>query len=279
MAWITRALLFTLASSLVVLAPSRAEAQGSDLTGRLAPDMTFADGMNGVAAGTTLSAFRGKVVWVKFILRDCPRCRKALPLAQQLHDRWGGSGLVVLTVVRQFGPREMQSFMSQNGYDFRLGTDRDGSLASRYGVRTMPTDYVIGVDGRVKASNGAPEAVLLTELGRYRLARLGTVPESMQGVRDAVWRWDYGAALRTTEAALAGGTADAEVRALATRVVTQAREEFDARLALAAKRARQGRRDVAGSIHDRVVENFEGTSLAPAAIEARTRFLAASRGR
>lgn len=279
MAWISRAFLFTFVAAVVWGASEPARAQGNDLTGRLAPDLSFSDGMNGVAAGSTLSSFRGKVVWVKFILRDCPRCRASMPRAQQLHDRWGGSGLVVLTVVRRFGPAGMRSFMAQNQYDFRVGTDPDGSLASRYGVRTMPTDYVIGGDGRVKASNGAPESVLLTELGKYRLARLGTVPESMLSVRDAVWNWDYGTALRTVEAAVAGGGGDAEDKALAARVSTQAREELDARLALASKRARQGKTDIASSIYDRVVEKFEGTSLAPLAQAARDRFRAGLRGR
>ena len=279
MVWISRALLLTCAAALVVTAPLPAHAGGTDLTGRLAPDMTFAEGMNGVGAGTTLSSFRGRVVWVKFILRDCPRCRASMPLAQQLHDRWGGSGLVVLAVVRQFGPAEMQSFMAQNRYDFRVATDRDGSLAARYGVQTMPTDYVIDIDGRVKASNGAPEAVLLTELGKYRLARLGGVPEGMGSVRDAVWNWDYGTALRTVEAAAAGGGASGDVQALAGRVTAQAREELEARVALAEKRAREGKTDVARAIYDRVVEQFVGTSLAAAASEARTRFLNGLRGR
>ena len=186
---------------------------------------------------------------------------------------------MVLAVVRRFGPAGMRSFMAQNQYDFRVGTDPDGNQASRYGVRTMPTDYVIGVDGRVKASNGAPESVLLTELGKYRLARLGTVPESMSSVRDAVWNWDYGTALRTVEAAVANGGGDAEDQALAARVSTQAREELDARLALASKRARQGKTDIASAIYDRVVEKFGGTSLAPLAQAARERFRAGLRGR
>lgn len=274
MVWISRTF------AVVVLTAFFAQplsAQGNDLTGRLAPDMRFASGMNGVTSDTTLSSFRGKVVWVKFILRDCPRCRATLPRAQQLHDRWGGSGLVVLTVVRRIGPEGMRPFMDKHGYDFRMGTDASGSLAAPYGIRSMPTDYVIGVDGRVKASNGAPEPVLLTELGRYRLARLKAVPEALSTVRDAVWRWDYGAALRTTEAALAD--ADAELTAFAARLLAQAREELDARVELATKRAKQGKWDVARSIHDRVVENFRDTSLAPVANEARERFLEAMRRR
>lgn len=276
MVWISRTFFVVVVATLCA---KTSHAQGSDLTGRLAPDMRFETGMNGVERGTTLSSFRGRVVWVKFVLRDCPRCRVTLPRAQRLHDRWGGSGLVVLVVVRGFGPAAMRPFMDKGGYDFRLGTDAEGAFGARYGVRTMPTDYVIDVDGRVKASNGAPEAVLLTELGRYRLARLGPVPDSVASVRDAVWRWDYGTALRTTEAAVAAGETDDDVRIFAARVAAQAREELDARLVLAAKRAAEGKADVARSILDRVVGNFRETSLSEVAVEARRRFLEDARRR
>jgi len=271
----TRHLLFLVAIALLLplahLAPAAGE--GLNLDGRLAPELTFTTGMNGIAPGTSLSSFRGKVVWLKFILRDCPRCRATLPHAQELHERWGGSGLVVLAVVHQYGPDEMAAFLSQNGYTFPVGTDRDGSLAARYGVQHRPADYVIGIDGRIVASNAAPDTVLRTELGRYRLARLGAVPAEMNAVRDAVWNWDYGTALRTTEAAVAAGPdVTPEVRALDERVRVQAREELEARLALAGRY--EGRRDLAGAqaIYDRVVEHFRGTSLEAVAAAARAAF-------
>ena len=41
-------------------------ADGIDLDGRMAPDMTFPGGLNGIAPGTTLSSFRNRVVLIEF---------------------------------------------------------------------------------------------------------------------------------------------------------------------------------------------------------------------
>jgi len=257
-----------LGSVLLASVGEDASAAGRDLTGRTAPELVFPDGMDGIAPGTRLSGFRGKVVWLKFVLRDCPLCRKTLHRAQDLHERWGGSGLVVLAVMHRVRPAGFRRLMQQNGYTFRVGCDPDGSLARRYGVRHRPTDYVIGVDGRVLASNGAPDAVILEALGHYRLRRLGPVPASMEGVRRAVWRWDYGSALREVEAAAKSAGASADVKRVAIRVQVLAREALDARLAYAVVLAARGDRASARVVCRRVVAHFRGTTLASTAAAA-----------
>ncbi|MFV1959418.1 MAG: redoxin domain-containing protein [Planctomycetota bacterium] len=253
-----------LGSALLASGDRDAVAAGRDLTGRTAPELVFPDGANGIGPGTRLTSFRGKVVWVKFALRDCPLCRKTLPRAQDRHERWGGSGLVVLVVMHQYRPEGFRRLMQENGYTFRVGCDLDGSLARRYGVRHRPADYVIGVDGRVLSSNGAPDAVLLEALGHYRLRRLGPVVPSLEGVRRAIWRWDYGAALRVVETAARSADAPASVKRTATHVEALAREELDARLAYAAVLAARGDRASAQAVCRRVVAHFRGTALAPA---------------
>jgi peroxiredoxin len=242
-------------TGLVLATPVQAD--GFDLDGRMAPDLVFSTGSNGVTPGMRLSSLRGKVVWLKFMLRDCPLCRASLPKAQELHERWGGSGLVVLAVVHQYGPDEMRAFLQQNGYTFLVGTDPDGELARRYGVRHRPTDYVIGVDGRIKASNGAPEDVIRHELGNYRLARLGEVPAGLAPVRDAVWRWSYGEALRLLAAA-----DESEARREAEqRVLALAGEELDGRLAWGRALAAAHRVAEARALYDRLLQMFQGTAL------------------
>jgi peroxiredoxin len=256
-----------------------AAAGGTNLDGRLAPDMTFPAGLNGVEAGLSLSRLKGRPVWVKFILRDCPRCQRELPRAQQLHEKWGGSGLVVLIVMHELGPDSMRTWMEKYGFTFPLATDPRGDFARRYGVRHRPADYIIGIDGRVQASNAAPDKVILTELGRYRLARLGSVPAEVASVRDSVWRWDYGAALRTAEAAARKEGAAEEVRIFAARVKSLAQEELRARVAYAGILARRRQATEARALYDRLVPHFADTSLAGEAEEARRAFVTNSGGR
>ena len=194
---------FVLASLACWAAAPAARAEGALLDGLMAPELAFGAGLNGVAPGTTLSSFRGQVVWVKFWLRDCPHCRATLPKVQELHELLGKSGLVILTVVHQYAPEQVKPFLDQSGYTFRVGCDPSGALAQAYQVNRRPTDYVIGVDGRVKSSNGAPEEVIAQELGRYRVAELGRVPAGLEAVKEKVQAWDYGSALKAVLAAAA----------------------------------------------------------------------------
>ena len=237
-----------------------AEAGGKILDGRAAPDISFSDGLNG-GAGARLSAYKGRPVLVMFWLRDCPHCRRELPRIQQLHDQWGKAGLQVLTVVHKFGSSDVAPVMRQLGYDFPVGSDTAGTAAKKYGVTSRPATYLVGIDGRVKSSNGAPGDVIAKELGRYRLAKLGKVPKDMQELRNAVWQGRMGSALKQAEAAAAIDGATAETKAIAQRTQEIARETLTARAHWASKLARSGRRVEAQNEIAAIQRAFKGTSL------------------
>ena len=244
-----------------ILLPGReAAAEGRVLDGRKAPDLVFSDGV-GIAPGTALSSYRGRVVWIKFVLRDCARCREEYPRVQDLHERWGGMGLVVIVVMHEHPPADFRPLLESHGYTFRVGCDPRGELARAYGVGRRPTDYVIGTDGRVRASNRASDEVLRTELARRRVERLGEVPETLAGVRDLVWAWNYGAALRAAEPRAAADDAPEGERRFVERLREQAAEELEARLEYAAVLAAREERATLDRFLDLLVAHFEGTSL------------------
>lgn len=245
-----------------------ASAEGAVLDGLMAPELTFPAGLNGIARGQSLSSFRGKVVWIKFWLRDCPHCRKSLPLAQQLHELYGNSGLVVLTIVHQYAPDEVKPFMDQHRYTFPVACDPTGALAQAYQVDRRPTDYVVGIDGRVRVSNSGPEDVLQDELARFRLAELGKVPAGMEGARERVRAWDYGAALKLARAAAEPVSAPAEVRDFAQRLEALAGERLAADIARAQVLVRLGRADEALALLRSLAAGFAGTPHEARAREA-----------
>ena len=254
-----------------------AMAEGASLNGLMAPELTFPAGVNGVGRGTTLSSFRGRVVWLKFWLRDCPRCRKTLPEAQRLHELYGKSGLVVLTVVHQYGPEQVEPFLKQFGYTFPVASDPTGALAQAYQVNHRPTDYVIGVDGRVKLSNGVDLEVIKGELREHRGRELGPVPAGLGGVEQAVKAGDYGdygRALQLAQAAAAEGTA--EVKTFAARLEALARQKLEVGLEVAA--AHWKRKDIAAAreTYEGLATSYAGTPLATRAKEALDAFVAAT---
>ena len=251
--------------SLVAIAVPAALAGGDDLTGQPAPEIRLTAGLNGATASTTLASLRGKVVCLKFWLTHCPICRGTLPKFQELNDLYGRSGVVCLGVVID-KPEGVAPYLREAGWTFEVGCDPDQASSSKYGVRHFPGDYVIGIDGVVRASNDFPRDVILEELRKYRVAELGPVPASLEPLRDAVEDNDYGEALRKGEAAAKAKEATPEVKAAVARLLEIARLREDNRLARAEVTARAGRVAEARAQIEAVAKDFRATSL-----EARAR--------
>ena len=239
----------------------RSEAAGFQLDGQLAKDLTFSGGLYGVDASTTLSSFRGKVVWIKFWLRDCPVCQAQMPEAQRMHDRYDGEGLVVLTVMNYWQPNQVEPLMRRSGWSFRVGIDRNGRQGLKYGVRRRPTDYLVDIDGRIVASNRVTQAQVHRELARYRAREFDTrVPRlpAWTKVRGAAIRDEYGTALRLAESL--GGESTA-VKAARQQLRALATEKVNRRAELARRAAARGRRAHAVTELRNLYSAYRGTTL------------------
>lgn len=251
-----------------------AEAAGRNLDGRVAPDMQFAaGGLFGVTPQMKLSALRGRPVFIKFWLRDCPICRRTLPRLQQLHDQWGGRGLVVLSVIHKFRGTDVRPLMEQLGYDFPVACDVDGSQARKYGIGRRPADYLIGVDGRVKESNEVSDQAIAQELGKYRLAQVDPLPQGMRAVRDIVWQGRMGTALQQSAELAGQPNATAEVKAAHERVVQLARQYLEGGATWAASLAKRRKVAEARGEYARLKLAFAGTALAARAGELEAAFV------
>lgn len=255
-----RSVLAALVAVLPFLAPSAAQAGGNVLDGQPAPEIRLVDGMNGVTAGTTLASLRGKVVLLKFWLTGCPHCRASMPEFQGLHDRFGRSGVVCLSVVLD-SVAGVSPYVRSQGFTFPVGCDPQGVSSDRYGVRNFPGNYVIGVDGIVRASNGFPRTVIEEELRKVRVAELGPVPPALNAARDLVEDGDYGGALRAAEALLKVEGVGSDVKAAVARIATLAQGRQDLRFARAEGFLRAGARAKGLAEYARIVEDFKGTTL------------------
>ena len=266
-------------ASLLAAAAREVRASGNDLTGQPAPEIRLTAGLNGATATTTLASLRGKVVCLKFWLTHCPICRGTLPKFQEIHDRYGKSGVYCLGVVID-KPEGVAPYLQEAGWTFPVGCDPDQASSSKYGVKHFPGDYVIGVDGVVRASDqGWPREIIEEELRKYRVLELGTVPDALRGVRDAVENNDYGAALRQGEAAAKAQGAASDVKAALTRLLEIATRRQDNRLTRAEATARAGKTDEARADLVRIVKDFRDTSLEARAKERLTALSALSDGK
>ena len=112
-----------------------------------------------------LSDLRGKAVVVNFYASWCGPCRQELPdfeiVSHEFSDR-----VVILAVNAQESPASALGILRDTGATFPAVLDTNGEVARRYGVRGMPSTYLLDASGVVrKFGPGALDAdTLRTEL-------------------------------------------------------------------------------------------------------------------
>ena len=105
-----------------------------------------------------LSDYGGKVVFLNFWATWCPPCRAEMPSMQVLYDTFRDKGLEILAVDLREGPDLVRPFMKELELDFIVLLDRSGQVGATYGVRSIPTTYIIDRDGTILAGRiGAQE--------------------------------------------------------------------------------------------------------------------------
>jgi thiol-disulfide isomerase/thioredoxin len=147
--------------------PAGATAKSVEATvlanGTPAPGLTLRD-VNGKSV--RLSDFRGKVVVLDFWATWCKPCLMALPGLNALAKK--NPDVVFLTVNVQDTTAAFQAWRAQNTglSSLRFMSDPTGTSTMAYKVQGLPTQYVIGRDGRIAASfvgfSGSETALELT---------------------------------------------------------------------------------------------------------------------
>lgn len=108
----------------------------------------------------SLSDFKGQLVILDFFYKDCPPCRKAIPLLQLLHKKYKSKGLNVIGI----DPIDEESnivkhFISNAGITYQVILDKN-NVNKDYHVSSYPTLYLIDKKGNViYAESGFDELV------------------------------------------------------------------------------------------------------------------------
>lgn len=98
-------------------------------------------------APVDLARYRGEVVVVEFFATWCGACRETLPTLNGWADRYGASGLHVLSVSTE-DEGLLRSYREKNGLHTVVATDPDGALSSKHGVTALPTLVVFDKAGK-----------------------------------------------------------------------------------------------------------------------------------
>jgi cytochrome c biogenesis protein CcmG/thiol:disulfide interchange protein DsbE len=121
-----------------------------------------------------LDKYRGKVVVLDFWASWCVPCRRSFPWLNEMHDKYGQEGLVILGVNMDADQADAELFLKEYPVDFSIVRDPEGELAKQYEVIAMPSSYVIDRDGKIVARH----------LG-FKVARLQEYEDTLKRVLEA----------------------------------------------------------------------------------------------
>jgi thiol-disulfide isomerase/thioredoxin len=100
----------------------------------------------------SLDAFKGQVVIVNFWASWCGPCRAEMPTLERLYQIEQTRGLTVLAVNSTF--QDDQTNVAQMrrdlGLSFPILLDYEGTVGHRYGVRMLPTAFIIDRQGVIR---------------------------------------------------------------------------------------------------------------------------------
>lgn len=107
----------------------------------------------GAQSPELLSPLAGKVVLVDFWASWCVPCRRSFPWMNAMQRKYGSDGLVILAVNLDNDREQAERFLADYPATFRVHYDEDRSLARDFEVSAMPSSFVVGRDGLVRAQH------------------------------------------------------------------------------------------------------------------------------
>ena len=114
-----------------------------------APDFSVASAVGPIK----LSQLRGQVVYVDFWASWCVPCRKSFPWLNEMQARYGKAGLKIIAINLDEDSQQAQAFLQHYPADFTVGFDPKGISAQAYGLKGMPSSYLIDGSGKLLLSH------------------------------------------------------------------------------------------------------------------------------
>lgn len=98
----------------------------------------------------SLSAYRGKLVYLDFWASWCPPCLTSLPQLESLRKELPADRVQIVAVNLDKQPDKARQFLAQHPIGYPSGSDPQGKIPASFGLETMPTSYLIDAQGVVR---------------------------------------------------------------------------------------------------------------------------------
>ncbi|MDP2901619.1 MAG: TlpA disulfide reductase family protein, partial [Methylovulum sp.] len=97
-----------------------------------------------------LKQYQGKVLYVDFWASWCGPCAKSFPFLNQLNHGLKARGLQVIGINLDENPDDAQAFLAKYPADFIVATGDNQQCATDFGVKAMPSSYLVDRKGHIR---------------------------------------------------------------------------------------------------------------------------------
>jgi cytochrome c biogenesis protein CcmG, thiol:disulfide interchange protein DsbE len=97
----------------------------------------------------SLGQFKGKVVYLDFWASWCGPCKQSFPWMNGMQEKYQSKGLDVIAINLDVNNEDAQKFLASTPAKFTVAFDAKGQTPRLYGVKGMPTSYLINRDGKI----------------------------------------------------------------------------------------------------------------------------------
>ena len=98
-----------------------------------------------------LADMKGRVVYVDFWASWCAPCKQSFPWMNEMQAKYASRGLQVVGLNVDKKKEDADKFLAGTPAKFAIGYDSTGKVADVYKPQGMPTSFLIGADGVVRA--------------------------------------------------------------------------------------------------------------------------------
>ena len=98
-----------------------------------------------------LPDIQGKIVLVDFFASWCDPCKESFPVMEELKQKYGDKGFVIVAVNMDKKKEDMEDFLKKHPVTFTIVRDASAKLAKEVQIPTMPSSFLLDKTGKVHA--------------------------------------------------------------------------------------------------------------------------------
>jgi peroxiredoxin len=95
--------------------------------------------------------YRGQVVLINFWATWCPPCLEEMPAMERLYRQHRDGGFALVAVSVDADSKVVAPFVTARKFSFPVALDPTMTMASAYGVRALPSSFIVARDGTLAA--------------------------------------------------------------------------------------------------------------------------------